>query len=121
MADRTDPHDAVPDFEVAPGVPGNCGDAVAELDALAVEPLRYFQRACMNFGVIGAMNGPFDGARDDLLRAVILRRAFDNPMAQPRPILHQSEHTHFPPTALFVVAQPADVTGGSGIGFMELT
>ena len=45
VADRADSHDAVPGFEMAPGVPGDGGDAVAELDAVAIEPLRYFQRA----------------------------------------------------------------------------
>jgi hypothetical protein len=75
----------------------------------------------MNFGVIGAMNGAFDRPRDDLLRAVILRRVFDNPMAKQRPVLHQSEHTHFPPMVLFVAARSADYTGGPVVGFMELT
>jgi hypothetical protein len=75
----------------------------------------------MNFGVIGAMNRTFDRPRDDLLRAVILRRVFDNPMAKQRPVLHQSEHTHFPPMVLFVAARSADYTGGPVVGFMELT
>src|SRR3954447_18391963 len=97
MADRADAHDAVPGFEVAPGVPCDGGDAVSELDAVAVEPLRDFQRAVANFGVIGAMNGTFDRPCNDLLRTVILRRVFDNPVAKQRPVLHQSEHTHVPP------------------------
>ena len=72
VADRADAHDAVPGFEMAPGVPGDGGDAVAELDAVAIEPLREtFSARVANFGVIGAMNGAFDRARDDLLRAVI--------------------------------------------------
>jgi hypothetical protein len=41
------------------------------------------------------------------LRAVILRRVFDNPVAQQRPVLHQSEHTHFPP---MVCSLPLDLT-----------
>ena len=97
MADRADPHDAVPGFQMAPGVPGDGGDAVAELDAVAVQPLRDFQRAIVNFGVIGAMNRAFDRPRDDLLRSMISRRVFDNPVAQQRPILHQAKHTHVPP------------------------
>ena len=36
----------------------------------------------MNLGVIGAMNGTFDDRDDDLLRTVILRRVFDNPVAK---------------------------------------
>ena len=63
---------------MAPGVPGDGGDAVTELDAVAIQPLRDFQRAIANFGVIRAMNGTFDGSRDDLLCAVISRRVFDN-------------------------------------------
>ena len=70
MADGADAHDAVPDFEMAPGVPRDGGDAVAELDAVAIEALRDLQCAIVNFGVIGAMNGAFDRPRHDLLRAV---------------------------------------------------
>ena len=114
MADRADPHDAVPGFEMAPGVPGDGGDAVAELDAVAIEPLRDFQRACMNFGVIGAMNGTFDRPRDDLLRAVILRRVFDNPVAKQRPVLHQSEHTHFPPMVCSLPHDPPNLRADRG-------
>jgi len=65
---------------------------VPELDAVAIEPLRDFQCAVVNFGVIGAMNGTFDRPRDDLLRAVILRGVLDNPVAQQRPVLHQTKH-----------------------------
>ena len=110
MADRADPHDAVPGFEMAPGVPGDGGDAVAELDAVAIEPLRDFQRARVNFGVIGAMNGTFDRSRDDLLRAVIPRRVLDNPVTKQRPVLHQSKHTHVPPDWCFP-ACPARLPG----------
>jgi hypothetical protein len=39
MADRADAHDAVPAFEVARGVPGDGDDAIAELDADAIERL----------------------------------------------------------------------------------
>ena len=40
VADPADPHDPVPGFQVAPGVPGDGGDAVAEVDAVTVQPLR---------------------------------------------------------------------------------
>jgi hypothetical protein len=73
---------------------------------LTVEALRYFQRAITNFGVIGAMNGPFDRPRDDLLRTVILRGVFDNPVAKQRPVLHQSEHTHVPPKGYCLAHDP---------------
>src|SRR5437870_6961953 len=97
MADRADPHDAVPAFEMARGVPGYGGDAVAELDAVALQHLRDFQRALVNFGVIGADNRAFDRAGDDLLRSVIPGRVLDNPVAQQRPILHQTTHPNVPP------------------------
>ena len=97
MADSADAHDAVPAFQVAPGVPGDGGDAVAELDAVAFQPLRDFQCTRMNFGVIGPMNGAFDRSRYDFLRAVIFRCVLDDPMTQQRPVLHQTQHTYVPP------------------------
>jgi len=49
--DRADAHDAVPGFEVAPGVPCDRGDAVPELDAVAIKPLRDLSGARVaNFG-----------------------------------------------------------------------
>ena len=45
VVDRADAGDAVPGLEVPPGVPGERRDAVAELDAVALEPLRHLQRA----------------------------------------------------------------------------
>jgi hypothetical protein len=74
----------------------------------------------MNFGVIGAMNGTFDRPRDDLLRAVILRRVFNNPMAKQRPVLHQSEHTHFPPMVICFSARSTKARAGRR-KIMELT
>jgi len=40
MVDRTEAEDAVPGFEMAPGVPGERRDAVAEPDSVAFQPLR---------------------------------------------------------------------------------
>jgi hypothetical protein len=42
MADGADAHDAVPALQMPPGVPGDGGDAVAELDAVALQHLRDF-------------------------------------------------------------------------------
>jgi hypothetical protein len=67
---------------MAPGVPGNGGDAVAELDAVAIQPLRYLQRAVPDFGIIGAMDGTFDRSCDDLLGAMDGRRMFENSVTQ---------------------------------------
>ncbi|MEY9315059.1 hypothetical protein ABIF29_001858 [Bradyrhizobium elkanii] len=97
MADRADPHDAVPDLEVAPGVPGDGGDAVAEVDAVAFQALRDLQCAGMDLGVGGAMNGAFDRPRHDFLRAVIFGGVLNNLVTQQRPILHQTKHTQIPP------------------------
>src|SRR3984885_9081244 len=97
MADRADPHDAVPCLEMAPGVPGNRGHAVAELDAVAFQPLRDLQRALVDFGIIGAMDGTFDRPCNDFLRTVDGRRVFENSMTQQRPVLHQSQHGDIPP------------------------
>ncbi len=97
MADGADAHDAVPDFEMAPGIPGDGGDAVAELDAFAIEALRDFQRALVDFGIIGAMDGAFDRSRHDLLGAMDRSGVLDNPVTQQRPVLHQTKHTVVPP------------------------
>ena len=97
MADGADAHDAVPGFEVSPGVPCDGGDAVAELDALAVELLRDFQRTRANFGVIGPVNRTLDRSRDHLALAMDLCCMIDNPMTQHGPILHQTAHSNAPP------------------------
>src|SRR5262249_499273 len=96
VADRADPHDAVPAFEMAGGIPGNGGDAVAELDAIALQHLGDFERAPVNFGVIGPDNRAFDRPGDDLLRALIRRPVLSDPVAEQSPILHQPEHSKLP-------------------------
>ena len=45
VIDRADADDAVPGLEVPPGIPGQGRDAVAELDAVLLQPLRDLQRA----------------------------------------------------------------------------
>ena len=42
VIDRADAGDAVPGLQVPPGVPGERRDAVAELHALLLKPLRHF-------------------------------------------------------------------------------
>ena len=101
MADRADAHDAVPGFKMAPGIPRDGGDAVAELDAVAIEPLRHLQCAIADFGVIGPMNRAFDRSRYDFLRSMNGRRVLDNPVTKQRPVLHQSPHTDVPPGYVF--------------------
>jgi len=97
MADRANTHDAVPGLEMAPGVPRNGGDAVAELDAVAFQPLRDLQRAFVDFAIIGAVDGTFNRPCDDLLCPVKLCGMFENPVTQQRPVLHQPKHTDVPP------------------------
>ena len=46
------------------------GDAIAELDAVALQPLRDLQRALVDLGVVGAMDRSLDRSRYDLLLAV---------------------------------------------------
>src|SRR5262249_45165113 len=77
---------------MAPGVPGDGGDTVAELDAVALQHLRTLQGVLVNFGVIGPDDGAFDRARHDLLRAVIGRGVLDDPVAEQGPVLHQTKH-----------------------------
>src|SRR5258706_4152146 len=88
MADRADAHDAVPGFKMTPGVPGDGGDAVAKLDAVAIQPLRHLQRAIANFGVICAMDRDFDRSGYDLLRSMDGSRMLDHPVTKPKPVLH---------------------------------
>src|SRR6266478_1595912 len=97
MADRANAHDAIPCLKMAPGVPGNGGDAIAELDAVAIKPLRDLQGAVSDFGIIGAMDGTFDRSCDDLPGSMDGRRMFENTVTKQRPVLHQPTHTDIPP------------------------
>src|SRR4029079_7260138 len=73
---------------------------VAELDAVAIQPLRNFQRPLVNFSIVGAVDGSFDRSRNDLLGAMDCCGVFDDPVTQQRPVLHQSKHTVVPPVYL---------------------
>jgi len=87
------------------------GDAVAVLDAVALQHLRDFQRALVNFGVIGPDNGTLDRAGDDLLRAVIPRRMLDDPVTEQGPVLHQTKHPNSPPGALLLAPLRPEAAG----------
>ena len=82
VIDRADAHDAVPGFEVPPGIPSERRHAVAELDAAAVEPLRHPQRAHAQIGVIRGVERAFDRTADDLPPAVLSRGVIEDAMAQ---------------------------------------
>ena len=62
MIDGADAENSVPGLHVPPGVPGERRYPVAELDAVAVEPLRHAQGAGADFGVIRAVERSFDRA-----------------------------------------------------------
>ena len=73
-------------------VPGERRDAVAELDPVALEPLRDFERAPAQLAVVGAVDRAFDEAADDLATRVLQGGEIDDFVNQQRPILHQPEH-----------------------------
>jgi hypothetical protein len=101
VVDRADAENSVPAFQVPPGVPAQRGDAIAELDAVPFQPLRDTQCAGADFGVIGAVQRPFDRARDHRAVGVIDRGMVDDPVAKQRPILHETEHENPPERGRF--------------------
>ena len=92
VIDRAKTEDAVPGFQMPPRIPRECCDAVAELDAVLLQALRYLERAGANFGIVGCMDRPLDRARDDLALAMVYGGMVNDAMAQQRPTLHQAEH-----------------------------
>src|SRR5581483_8367494 len=92
VVDRSDAENAVPTLDVPPGVPGHGGDAVAELDAILLQPLRDLQRAGADLGIVGGDDRPLDRSRHHRPLSMIDGGVVDDAMAQQRPILHQAEH-----------------------------
>src|SRR5262245_6933934 len=92
VVDRANPEDAIPGFNVAPGVPRKRCDPVTLLDAVLVQPLGNFQCAAAHVGIVGRVDWTLNRARDDLPPAMIFGGMVDAAMAQQRPILHQAEH-----------------------------
>jgi hypothetical protein len=92
VIDRAETKNAVPNFQVTPRIPREGRYAVAEFDAVFLQPLRHLERTGANFRIIGRMDRPFDGARDDLTLAMVCGGMVNDAMAQQRPILHQAEH-----------------------------
>ncbi|MHC2621428.1 hypothetical protein ACVIW2_003460 [Bradyrhizobium huanghuaihaiense] len=97
MADGADAHDAVPHLEMAPGVPGDRSDAVAELDAVALQHLGDLERALVDLGIVGAVDRSLDRSCDHLLLAMNPGGVFDDPVAEQGPVLHQTKHSDVPP------------------------
>jgi len=113
VIDRADAEDAVPAFQMPPAVPGERRDAVAELDAVAFEPLRHAQGAGADLRIIGAMNRSFDRACDHRPLRMVERGVIDDAMAQERPILHKPEHdvsSHEAVCCCCVASQPEAAT-----------
>src|SRR6202142_2610137 len=92
MIDRADAEDAVPGFQVPPGVPGQRADPVAELDAVLGELLRDLQGASADLRIVGLDDRAFDRPGDDLALAVKLGGMVDDAVKQKRPILHEPKH-----------------------------
>ncbi len=90
-----DAENAVPAFQVPPGVPGQRRHPVAVVHAVAFEPLRHPQAPGADLAVIRGMDRSLDRAGNHRPLAMIDRGVIDDAMAQQRPILHQSEHDFF--------------------------
>jgi hypothetical protein len=87
---------AVPAFQMPPGVPGKRRHAIPEFDAVTLEPLCHPQRAGADLGVIGLMDRALDRTRNYGPVAMVDRGVVDDAVAQERPVLHEPEHG-FPP------------------------
>src|SRR5262249_13807939 len=73
MIDRSEAQNAVPGFEVAPAVPGQRRDSVAELDAVLLKALGDLQRALPYFRISRRMERAFERARDNAAVAMVRR------------------------------------------------
>src|SRR5262245_3232121 len=92
VVDRTNAKDAIPGFNVAPGVPRKRCHPVTHLDAVLVQSLGNLQCAGAHFGIVGRVDWTLNRARNDLSPAMIFGGMVDDAMAQQRPFLHQAEH-----------------------------
>ena len=73
-------------------VPGERGDAVAELEAVALQPLRHLQRPRPRLRVCRAHDRPLHRACHDLAIAVLGGGVVEHLVAKQWPLLHQTEH-----------------------------
>ena len=92
VVDRAEASDSVPRLQVPPRVPGQRRHPVADLDAVALQPLREPARPLMDRRVGRAVHRPLDRARDHrpvrMLRPGVIEDAVD----EQRPVLHQADH-----------------------------
>jgi hypothetical protein len=96
VIDASDSHQAIPDLQVPPVVPGKRRGPLAELEPVRIEPLGDAQRAGAQLAIVRAMDRPFHRAGDDFSTAMMLRRVIDQLVAKQRPILHQPAHRSLP-------------------------
>ena len=88
--------DAVEELLVAVAVPGQRADPVAVFDAEPGHEVGDAPRAPLAFGIAVAVDRAFDGARDHLAVAVILRRVANQRRDHQRDLLHQAVHGSSP-------------------------
>jgi hypothetical protein len=97
VVDRADAGDAVPQFEVPPGVPSHRCDPVARADAVERQPLGGAQGTLAHLRVCRAVDRPFDRAGYDLSVRMLLPGMIDDAVNQQRPVLHEAKH-RLPPS-----------------------
>ena len=84
--------DAVPDLEVTRGVPGKCGDPVADAVPVAFEPLGDPEGPAADLAICRPHDRPLDRTRDDFPATVLLRRVVEDLVTEQWPLLHQAAH-----------------------------
>ncbi len=108
VADRPDPHDPVPDLQVPPAVPGQGGHPVAGPHAHLEQGVRDPLGPCVDLGIGGAVDRPFQRAGDHLAPAVALGGMTENPVDRQRPSLHHPQHGDPPrPRCLRIMTEGA--------------
>ena len=78
VADGPSSGNSIPNFKVAVGVPGECGDAVSRADAQAAKGEGAEGRSISSLFVGGCDGGAFYSFADDLLIAMHFRSIIDN-------------------------------------------
>src|SRR5262249_50947516 len=102
VIDRANSENAVPRFDVPPGIPGQRRDSVAERDAVAVEALGNLERPQSDRSVVGGVDRALDRARDYGAFGVVGRGVGDDAGGEERAVLHQSVHER--PSQCFAAA-----------------
>src|SRR5262245_51711033 len=98
---------------MTPRIPSEGRYAVAEFDAVFLQPLRHLERTGANSRIVGRMDRTFDRARHHLTRAMICGGMINDAMAQQRPILHQAEHGF--PLSIRCTISPENLSGACAL------